>query len=433
MMTRIMLIVCIICWCYAPAFAPPVGVCCYSDGSCQEGVLPEDCIGGEYIEGGTCTDCSPPATGSCCYYGGCENEVEEEYCNMLGGNWVENGDCDWDCLGSCCFPDESRSCLDDMQMADCNALGGEFTPQGNCAIDCGEPCEPNPPQAYFPWPDAINESQCLYLCPGIHTLIVVGPGLTENQEPVTWMGFGCAPSDSDPNRCNDPNCSPPEAIDHGPWVYNAADGSWSRWIQADPGTAPGCICVRLDDILSVELASFNAVTGNQSITLRWQTASETDNDHFDIVRNSTTVGRVDANGSSSGSSYEWSEDHLTNGAEYTYTVSSVDIWGGVEELFTINATPTFNSTAVTEYALHQNYPNPFNPSTTITFDLVESGHATIIVCNSLGQTMTTLVNSELPAGRHSVNFNAEALPSGIYFYRMEANDFIATQKMALIK
>jgi hypothetical protein len=88
---------------------------------------------------------------------------------------------------------------------------------------------------------------------------------------------------------------------------------------------------------------------------------------------------------------------------------------------------------VTEYALHQNYPNPFNPATQIVFDLVDAGEANLTVYNSLGQTVTTLVNGSMNAGRHTVAFNAAGLPSGLYFYRLSAGDFTAIRKMILMK
>ena len=269
----------------------------------------------------------------------------------------------------------------------------------------------------------VGLSLCIHLMPDESSFIWVYDVPT-GQYPEVTKQLGCSVP------CNDP-CDPATYIEefhNGEWQHNAVTNVWWLEIRGD-----GCICVTLDGILPVELTGFDAIPGNQSVTLRWQTASETDNDHFDIVRNSTTVGRVDANGSSSGSSYEWSENHLTNGTEYTYTVSSVDIWGGVEELFTISATPTFNSTAVTEYALHQNYPNPFNPDTRISFDLAESGFVSLKVYNMLGQQIATLVNTTMESGRHTVTFDASGLPSGLYLYRMEAGDFMSQKKMILLK
>ena len=100
---------------------------------------------------------------------------------------------------------------------------------------------------------------------------------------------------------------------------------------------------------------------------------------------------------------------------------------------TVSATPQTGITAVTEYRLHQNYPNPFNPSTQISFDLPENSFVTLKVYNLIGQEIKALVNSSLEAGRHTVYFDASDLPSGIYLYRLTANEFVSEKKMVLIK
>ncbi len=85
------------------------------------------------------------------------------------------------------------------------------------------------------------------------------------------------------------------------------------------------------------------------------------------------------------------------------------------------------------YRLLQNYPNPFNPSTNITFNLKESGLVTLKIYDILGQEVVTLLNKVLPAGLHSVNFDAAGLQSGTYIYRIQSNNFTAAKKMILLK
>ena len=87
----------------------------------------------------------------------------------------------------------------------------------------------------------------------------------------------------------------------------------------------------------------------------------------------------------------------------------------------------------TKYLLSQNYPNPFNPSTVIEFAIPEKSDVNLIVFNSIGEEVTKLVNQEMIAGYHSVNFDASNLSSGIYFYRISAGSFTKTNKMLLIK
>ena len=85
------------------------------------------------------------------------------------------------------------------------------------------------------------------------------------------------------------------------------------------------------------------------------------------------------------------------------------------------------------FSLEQNYPNPFNPSTTIKFSIPEQTNVTLKIFNSIGQEVASLVNGEMAAGNHSVDFNASNLSSGVYFYRIDSPSFTSTKKMILIK
>jgi hypothetical protein len=89
---------------------------------------------------------------------------------------------------------------------------------------------------------------------------------------------------------------------------------------------------------------------------------------------------------------------------------------------------------VFSYALQQAYPNPFNPATTIAYSLAKSSEVRLTVFNSLGQAVALLVNNtRQPAGLYRVTWDARNMPSGMYFYRLEAGSFCRTQKMLLIK
>lgn len=85
------------------------------------------------------------------------------------------------------------------------------------------------------------------------------------------------------------------------------------------------------------------------------------------------------------------------------------------------------------FRLGQNYPNPFNASTTIEYQLTERAHASLKVFNMLGQGVAILVDEVQSAGYKSVNFDAAALPSGVYLYRLQAGDFVETKKLVLLK
>lgn len=92
-----------------------------------------------------------------------------------------------------------------------------------------------------------------------------------------------------------------------------------------------------------------------------------------------------------------------------------------------------NESAPTTYTLNQNYPNPFNPSTKISYQLPQSGFVTLKVYNVLGKEVAMLVNDERSAGRYDVDFSAQGLSSGIYFYSIQSGLFQETKKMILLK
>lgn len=85
------------------------------------------------------------------------------------------------------------------------------------------------------------------------------------------------------------------------------------------------------------------------------------------------------------------------------------------------------------FSLLQNYPNPFNPSTKIKYAIGSKQFASLKVYDVLGNEVATLVNEEKPAGTYEVGFNAEGLPSGVYFYQLHASAFVQTKKMLLLK
>jgi Leucine-rich repeat (LRR) protein len=87
----------------------------------------------------------------------------------------------------------------------------------------------------------------------------------------------------------------------------------------------------------------------------------------------------------------------------------------------------------TAFALRQNFPNPFNPTTMFSFELPQASAVLLTIHNVLGQTVATVVNEQLPAGRYSRTFDAQNLASGVYFYRLTAGTFINTKKLILIR
>jgi hypothetical protein len=83
--------------------------------------------------------------------------------------------------------------------------------------------------------------------------------------------------------------------------------------------------------------------------------------------------------------------------------------------------------------LDQNYPNPFNPSTKISYSIKEEGLVTLKVYDILGKEIATLINENKPEGNYEVEFNASALPSGLYIYKIQSGSFSDVKKMLLTK
>lgn len=92
-----------------------------------------------------------------------------------------------------------------------------------------------------------------------------------------------------------------------------------------------------------------------------------------------------------------------------------------------------NNQLSTGYSLRQNYPNPFNPTTTIQFSLPRGSYVVLKLFNMLGEEMTTLVSGELDAGMHKIQWNGAGAASGVYFYRLQAGDFVQTRRLVLLK
>jgi hypothetical protein len=124
---------------------------------------------------------------------------------------------------------------------------------------------------------------------------------------------------------------------------------------------------------------------------------------------------------------------VTSG-NYTYRLKQVDFDGTFEYSNEVEV----DFKVLTVYSLAQNYPNPFNPMTKIEFSLVSDSKVTLNIFDVLGQQVTSLINGNLNAGNHNINFGASGLNSGVYFYTIEANgidgtNFKSTKKMILTK
>ena len=187
-------------------------------------------------------------------------------------------------------------------------------------------------------------------------------------------------------------------------------------------------------LMPVELGLFTAIPNGRTIQLNWDTKTEKNSNKFDVERetigtNWVTIGSVKAAVlSNSPKQYSYSDKNLQSG-KYQYRLKMIDNDGTFEYSKIIET-----EVAVPQnYELNQNFPNPFNPNTVISYSLPSASNVKLIVFNSLGQTVKVLENGFKNAGTYSVNFNAAELPSGTYFYKIEAGQFSQIKKMILLK
>ncbi len=118
---------------------------------------------------------------------------------------------------------------------------------------------------------------------------------------------------------------------------------------------------------------------------------------------------------------------------YFETLKGCVIDGIVYGDTTLTSIRQVNEAVPNDFALTQNFPNPFNPRTIINYELPKFGKVKLLVFDILGNEVETLVNDNQKAGSYSVEFDGSNFSSGIYFYKLEAEDFIAVNRMVLIK
>ena len=85
------------------------------------------------------------------------------------------------------------------------------------------------------------------------------------------------------------------------------------------------------------------------------------------------------------------------------------------------------------YLFSQNYPNPFNPTTAISYELPEANYVSIKVYNLIGKEVAVLVDEQKQAGKYKLQFDGSGIPSGVYFYRIQAGSYSETKRMILLK
>ena len=218
-----------------------------------------------------------------------------------------------------------------------------------------------------------------------------------------------------------------------------------------PGGTPGRFYLggnTTNNPLPVELDNFVATTIKNEVILDWYTGHEINNSGFELERAKLTekeyrtdadlnferVAFVQSKGNSNlVQGYKYIDGNLSMG-RFAYRLKQIDFNGNHTYFLLNNEVVVSNPN---KFTINQNYPNPFNPTTNISFDMPFDGIVSLIVFDNLGREVKTLVNGNVNSGYHRVEFNASGLPSGMYFYRINAasgtEKFEKVFKMMLVK
>lgn len=186
----------------------------------------------------------------------------------------------------------------------------------------------------------------------------------------------------------------------------------------------------------VELTSFTAQASSEGVTLKWTTATELNNHGFEIEKSANgtefyTIAFVPGAGTTTeATEYSYTDDVDYKGGEtFFYRLKQVDLDGRVNYSSIVEV--VFD--VPKDFVLHQNYPNPFNPSTTIKYAVPRTSLVTIKVYDLTGQEVSSLVNEMKEAGTYEIKFDAQSLASGVYVYRMTADNFSSARKLNILK
>ena len=206
--------------------------------------------------------------------------------------------------------------------------------------------------------------------------------------------------------------------------------------------------------LPVELVRFDGYYSENMVNLEWETASETNNAGFAVERRWDSVQEGTGNQEYTGRDalmYSWSQVGFVEGRGTTnrsatyrfsdggqshnsgdileYRLKQIDFDGA----FSYSEIVRIESKKPSEFALKGNYPNPFNPSTTIMYELPVESQINLLVFDLQGRLVQRLVDQQQRAGQYEVVFDANGLPSGTYFYRLQVGDRVYSNSMQLIK
>jgi len=216
---------------------------------------------------------------------------------------------------------------------------------------------------------------------------------------------------------------------------NVTLGAYTITVQGNGpnGTPVHRRTITLDVIVPVELTSFSANSEKNDVILTWNTATEVNNQGFEVQRKTSgeyeRVGFVEGKGTTTEvQNYFFRDKDLLSGS-YTYRLKQMDYDGS----FAYSDDVEIDIEQPSVFYLGQNYPNPFNPSTNIKYSIPADGIVTLKVYDILGKEVSTLVNEFQQAGTFDVIFEGSNLASGVYYYQLTTGELNATKKLMLTK
>lgn len=237
-------------------------------------------------------------------------------------------------------------------------------------------------------------------------------------------------------------------------IYRSIDGgnSWFNFSELDgirinsinllePGFGYavgelGIILKHYDSTVPVELISFSAKLEKNIVSLKWETATETNNQGFLVERNKAgesdwiDLAFISGAGTSTSINYYKFIDELFQFGKYKYRLKQIDLNGkyefsneiGIDYLHKI------------DFNLSQNFPNPFNPSTKINFSVPLKTFVKIILYDVTGSEIRRIIEQEMDVGSYEVQLNSKGISSGVYYYKMiTSSGFTAVNKLIIIK
>jgi hypothetical protein len=227
------------------------------------------------------------------------------------------------------------------------------------------------------------------------------------------------------------------SIDINGTTYYAPSTDFEGILRPNPpGSNPdiGAYENSVSSPVPVELASFQANYNKNMIELNWVTLSETNNIGFQIERSQDgdlyfVIDFVKGHGTTSQpQKYSFVDENLESDLYY-YKLKQIDSDGS----FCYSEVVEVNVLQPKKFMLSQNFPNPFNPATMIKFDIPKQTKVLLTILNIRGERVITVLDRDLSAGHHEVEFNATDLSSGMYFYKLECQEFVDVRKMLLLR